>query len=408
MDTLVRVLLVDDEAGIRHVLGALIRDFGYEVQCAESAREALDLFTAHPFPLVVSDIRMPGMDGLALLQQVRSQNPDTQVIMITGHGDMDSAVECLRLGAADFIVKPVNDDMLEHALNRAAEQHSLREQVRRHTEHLEELVAARTRELLEAHRVAVVGETVACMAHTIKNLAAALEGSLFVLKQGLESDNRDYLEDGWAMLEEDITRVRDKLLTLLHIGQDAELRENDVDPALPARNAVTRLEGRAASLGIWLHFQDTPDEDKAPVPLDAERLESCLLNLAGNALEAFPPPSLRNRQAEVRVSLVRTPESLTYHVRDNGTGLSAEAAERLRDGLFTTKKDGTGFGLLGTRKALLEMGGQLLWENLPESGALFRIVLPLGAQKERLRELLRRAADSRVAGALPEQERIPS
>ena len=64
-------------------------------------------------------------------------------------------------------------------------------------------------------------------------------------------------------------------------------------------------------------------------------------------------------------------------MRDNGTGLSAEAAERLRDGLFTTKKDGTGFGLLGTRKALLEMGGQLLWENLPDSGALFRIVLPL-------------------------------
>ena len=86
---------------------------------------------------------------------------------------------------------------------------------------------------------------------------------------------------------------------------------------------------------------------------------------------------MRARPAEVRIECVRTPDALTYNVRDNGTGLSAEAAERLRDGLFTTKKDGTGFGLLGTRKALLEMGGQLLWENLPDSGALFRIVLPL-------------------------------
>ena len=184
MDTSVRVLLVDDEPGIRHVLGALIRDFGYDVHTAESAREALEAFTANPFPIVVTDIRMPGMDGLALLERVRNQNPDTQVVMITGHGDMDNAVECLRLGAADFIAKPVNDDLLEHSLKRAAEQYSLREQIRRHTEHLEELVASRTRELLEAHRVAVVGETVACMAHTIKNLAAALEGSLFVLKQG--------------------------------------------------------------------------------------------------------------------------------------------------------------------------------------------------------------------------------
>ena len=98
-----------------------------DVHAAESAREALEAFTANPFPIVVTDIRMPGMDGLALLERVRNQNPDTQVVMITGHGDMDNAVECLRLGAADFIAKPVNDDLLEHSLKRAAEQYSLRE-----------------------------------------------------------------------------------------------------------------------------------------------------------------------------------------------------------------------------------------------------------------------------------------
>ena len=91
-----------------------------------------------------------------------------------------------------------------------------------------------------------------------------------------------------------------------------------------------------------------------------------------------PPNEPRNgRRRDGR----RKPDALIYDVRDNGTGLSAEAAERLRDGLFTTKKDGTGFGLLGTRKALLEMGGRLLWENLPDSGALFRIVLPLRVER---------------------------
>ena len=69
MDTSVRVLLVDDEPGIRHVLGALIRDFGYDVHTAESAREALEAFTANPFPIVVTDIRMPGMDGLELVER---------------------------------------------------------------------------------------------------------------------------------------------------------------------------------------------------------------------------------------------------------------------------------------------------------------------------------------------------
>lgn len=142
---------------------------------------------------------------------------------------------------------------------------------------------------------------------------------------------------------------------------------------------VKRLEGRAASLSIALQFQDAADSD--PIPLDAERLEGCLLNLVGNALEAFPAPGLR---AAPPKSGSRSPARPTPSSTTCGTtarGLSAEAAERLRDGLFTTKKDGTGFGLLGTRKALLEMGGRLLWENLPDSGALFRIVLPLRVER---------------------------
>ena len=321
MDAPIHVLLVDDEPGIRHVLGALIKDFGYDAHTAESAREALEAFAAHPFPIVVTDIRMPGMDGLALLERVRKQAPDTQVIMITGHGDMDNAVECLRLGAADFIAKPVNEDLLEHALKRAAEQYSLREQIRRHTEHLEELAASRTRELLEAHRVAVVGETVACMAHTIKNLAAALEGSLFVLKQGMESGNREYLDDGWAMLEEDISRVRDKLLHLLRIGQQTELRECPVDPVQPVRHVAKRLEGRAASLGIAIQLQDAAGS--GPIALDAERLEGCLFNLVGNALEAFPAPGLRARPAEVRVGIARTPDASSTM-----SGITARAGAR--------------------------------------------------------------------------------
>ena len=191
----------------------------------------------------------------------------------------------------------------------------------------------------------------------------------------MESGNREYLDDGWAMLE-DISRVRDKLLHLLHIGQQTELRECLVDPVQPVRHVVKRLEGRAASLSIALQFQDAADSD--PIPLDAERLEGCLLNLVGNALEAFPAPGLRP-PAEVRVEIARTPDA--PHLRRAGQRHGAErGSRRTAPGrLFTTKKDGTGFGLLGTRKALFEMGGRLLWENLPDSGALFRIVLPLRA-----------------------------
>lgn len=292
MDTSVRVLLVDDEPGIRHVLGALIRDFGYDVHTAESAREALEAFTANPFPIVVTDIRMPGMDGLALLERVRNQNPDTQVVMITGHGDMDNAVECLRLGAAE--------------LHRQARQRrpagALAETCRR------TILSARTDPPLHrtpggARRLAHAG------------IAGSPPGRRRGRNRGLYGPHhqkprggarREPLcpQAGDGVREPGVSRrrlgharrrhfagARPKLLHLLHIGQQTELRECLVDPVQPVRHVVKRLEGRAASLSIALQFQDAADS--APIPLDAERLEGCLLNLVGNALEAFPAPGLR-------------------------------------------------------------------------------------------------------------------
>lgn len=377
METPTRVLLVDDEPSIRRIFSALITDFGYDVCAVESAHEALHLLEKEAFPLIITDIRMPGMDGLTLLRHIHQHYPDAQVVMITGHGDMDVAIECLRFGAADFITKPINDDILEHAIRRAEEQYSLRKQVKHHTEHLEELVAQRTKELLDTHRVAVIGETVACMAHTIKNLAAALDGSLFVLKQGMETGNSDYINDGWTMLEEDISRVRNTLLDLLHSGMDSTVHTELTPPLAPIQTICKRMQGRAECFAINLSIQELSEQDNQPLPLDTQRIEACLLNLVGNAFEAFPPQELRLRPAKVVIGLRRTPEQLIYSVMDNGTGLSAEAAERLREGLFTTKKNGTGFGLLGTKKTLLEMNGQLEWENIPNSGAAFHIILPL-------------------------------
>ena len=176
--------------------------------------------------------------------------------------------------------------------------------------------------------------------------------------------------------------------SLIVDGYEAYIEENG---ALAADGTFTYDVEDEETLAVTTETATLADYEKAKATLDEIGDEPDPADygvwvpgvpvLVGNALEAVPAPGLRARPAEVRVEIARTPDALIYDVRDNGTGLSAEAAERLRDGLFTTKKDGTGFGLLGTRKALLEMGGRLLWENLPDSGALFRIVLPLRVER---------------------------
>jgi two-component system response regulator AtoC len=109
-------LIVDDEAVIRKGISRALRSRGITTETAESGRTALELMREHHFDLVLLDIRMPDMDGMTLLKQIRSRYPETNVIMITGYPAIDSAVDCIKLGALDYLVKPFQLSDLEKSL----------------------------------------------------------------------------------------------------------------------------------------------------------------------------------------------------------------------------------------------------------------------------------------------------
>mmetsp|Transcript_3503 Transcript_3503/g.2077 ORF Transcript_3503/g.2077 Transcript_3503/m.2077 type:complete len:500 (+) Transcript_3503:1082-2581(+) len=134
------ILLVDDSEGIRKVLGISLADRGYRVITAKTGEEALKLFRTHSPSIVLTDIKLPLLDGVELLKIIKNENFDTEVIMMTGHGDLDFAIKSLKYGATDFILKPINDEVLEIALNRAHERISMRGQIKDYTENLEKLV----------------------------------------------------------------------------------------------------------------------------------------------------------------------------------------------------------------------------------------------------------------------------
>ena len=147
-----KILLVDDEEGIRKVLGIALADSGYQVLTAENGERALHIFKDYSPSIVLSDIKMPGMDGVELLRRIKAESPDTEVIMISGHGDMDLAIQSLKYAAADFIIKPIQEDALQVALKRAHERISTRRQLRDYTEDLERLVREKSAALVESER----------------------------------------------------------------------------------------------------------------------------------------------------------------------------------------------------------------------------------------------------------------
>ncbi|HEU6435980.1 MAG TPA: response regulator [Nitratidesulfovibrio sp.] len=415
---LLPLLLVDDEEGIRTVLALLLADMGCAVRTAASGAEALAMVRANPPAVVLTDVRMPGMDGIDLLRAVKAEFPGVEVLVLTAHGDMELAVSSLRFGAGDFLTKPVAPEALEVALDRAHQRMALREALRRHTEELEQLVAQRTRQLLHAERLAAVGETAAGLAHAIKNVAGGLEGAMFVLEKGLELDRRDYLEQGWRMVRDDVARVRDLAMRLLDMGRAAEFFPRQCDPDGPLRDVVRLLAPRAAAAGVTLAMQAGGGPE--PAMLDPDAVHRCLMDLVVNAIEAFEEQegagglvtgsasasisdadgkdaggdgasgvvadacrrvALRSRRVALADATggdaVSTGETGTasvpgieYVVEDNGPGFPEQAGPAGRDqtgsvpsdgfvAFVSAKPGGSGVGLMATRKLAREMGGEL-------------------------------------------------
>jgi two-component system NtrC family response regulator len=145
-------LVVDDEATQRELVCGYLKKQGFEVRAAPSAERALELFRREPVELILTDQRMPNLSGLELLKAAQAINQETSVIVVTAYGNIETAVEAMKAGAADYLTKPLHLEELRHKIERIRERCRLYEENRELRE-----------ELKERHRIeGVIGETVKC------------------------------------------------------------------------------------------------------------------------------------------------------------------------------------------------------------------------------------------------------
>jgi len=373
------VLLVDDEAGIRKVLRISLEDGGYRVHTAQDAVRALEIFKKHSPPVVMTDIKMPGMNGIDLLKALKELNPDVEVIMITGHGDINLAIKSLKFEATDFITKPIHDEALDIAMQRAWERLTLKQQLQAYTENLEQLVAEKTRRLVAAERLAAVGETVAGLSHAIKNISGGLSGGSFVLEQGLELDNREYLLDGWQMLKKNIDKITALSVDLLDYAKADRLHYRACDPNGPMDEVAELMREKAAGLNVFLKIDR--DESLASIICDPDAIHRCLLNLVTNALEACGAETDSPETREVRLQSRAVAEGgVEYRVTDNCGGIPPAHQEKLFNPFFSTKgRTGTGIGLMLTKNIVDKHGGDIGVQSTADKTD-FTIRLPARAE----------------------------
>jgi len=497
-----KILLIDDEPDIVRVLSMSLKADGYDVIPAHSGIEGIEVFENEKPDIVLTDIKMPGMDGIEVLKKVKSIQPDSEVIIITGHGDIDNTIEALQYGASDFINKPVRDEALSIALKRAREKLEIKRQLKAYTHDLEDKIEAATREikrrsnfqiklirssndgivatdkklkivifnpeaekifgyapseviskksaselfpaelnrifnqalsgqtdmkefpwqevtirskagghipvrcsgtillekneqmgtvaffqdlreikrleqeLVKSERLAAVGQTVAGLAHGIKNILHGLKGGSYLVDIGIKKEDAAKLKKGWEMIKRNVGRTSNLVMDLLSYAKERAPQYESCDPNEIAEDVCALVQDKARKhhVEIIKEFDSTIGE----VSMDPDTIHEALLNLMSNAVDACLFDENLNKNWRVRLVTAREAENfIRFDVIDNGAGMDEEVMKKLFTSFFSTKGHrGTGLGLMVTRKHIEEHNGDISVDSQLGRGTTFSIRLP--------------------------------
>ncbi len=366
------ILLVDDEQDIREVLQVALTDGGHTVLTAQNGQQALALFHEHRPPIVITDIKMPVMDGIELLQKIKQDMPDTEVIMITGHGDMDLAVKSLKHHAADFITKPINVDALDIALQRSRERLLMRRQLRDYTTHLEALIREKS-EL--QNNLSSLGLMIGSISHGIKGLLTGLDGGMYILEKGFSANDEDKVDEGWQTVKLMVGRIRKLIMDILFYAKSRELQRDCVDLQTFAGEVARTAAQRMEACGIT--FESRIEVPSIQCTLDTGYVHAGLMNLFENAMDACRDA---NEDAAPCIGFTASVDKgeILFSVSDNGVGMDDRTQEKLFTLFYSAKgRQGTGLGLFITKNIVDQHGGNIQVSSAPGRGSRFTIRLPL-------------------------------
>ncbi len=230
------------------------------------------------------------------------------------------------------------------------------------------------REKLNAERLAAVGQTVAGLAHGIKNVLMGLEGGIYAFQTGMSKGDNERMLQGWQMLEENISRITSFVKEFLEFAKGREPAVQLVDPNLVAAKVVDLFKDKAELAGIRLAHD--LEDGIAHAFMDEEGIHACLVNLVSNALDACETSDKPDPEVTVRTR--DGSGTLVFEVADNGTGIDYEIRKKVFTTFFSTKGSakGTGLGLLTTRKIVQQHGGSVSFESTAGVGSVFRLTFP--------------------------------
>jgi len=365
------VLYVEDEAYIRKQTTRFLTRLVGTLMTAADGIEGLEAFKTHRPDIVITDIQMPKMDGLAMAAEILAIDPSMPIIVVTAFEQTDYLMRAINIGIEKYVTKPVDSQLLIESLLDCA--HRLRAEEQLRLQHQREIQEARSQHN-ETFAILAGG-----MAEDYNNLMQTIQGYASLAKMLIEPDSKiaNHLDQ--------IVKCHDKAQRLGNMLRvlGTDYTDNTQRRALmPCISAAVSNALANSPVELWLDYpEDLPD-----VRFVEQQLELVFAGLATNALEAMPSGgslqlSARLRELTAYDSVPLNPGTyILVELADSGTGIAAEIIPRIFEPYFSTKhrsrNGATGLNLALCRTVIMRHGGLIEAESTPDNGALFRVWLP--------------------------------
>ncbi len=376
------VLIVDDEHQVRRALDRVLKNESYHIVFAENGEDALDAIAKHDIHVVLTDLNMPEMNGLELLNRISCIKPDIIRLILSGNSESNSVLNAINNGEVyRYLLKPWDNDELKIIIRQAIDIYNIRQEkkillqkLEEHNLKLEETVKKRTAQLISIKNAAEIGKHTSYIVHNIKNSIHGLSGALYLIEDSIRDEKRMEISEFIGIANETVENLKKTVAAILLYSSDRNSLESE---QVDINELIRKTDHLFQMYPTYKHQVRTTfnlDENLPFLTCNPMHFRQILDNFFKYALDAMED----TKKKEFSVTTGTTNTMITLTIKDSGTGIKKEDLDKIFLPEFTTKPvgKGTGLGLASVISMVRAFKGSIDVRSELGQGTEFIIQLP--------------------------------
>ncbi|MFH1282966.1 MAG: response regulator [bacterium] len=374
------ILLIDDEESVRELIPNIFPKEEYNIAAVKDGVTGIDMLKSNNFQVALVDIKMPGKNGIEVLKQLKADNPEIEVLIITGHGSMEETIQAMKHDASDFILKPFDNEELFLSVKKAFESYELRAENRRLIRELREekdrllKVNEKLRELDQ-----MKSKFVSTVSHELRTPLTVIISTVNNILDGTVGDVPEYHLKWLNMIKSNGQRLNSLIEDILDVSRLESAKEDKNRIRLDIVDLIRKVVSNLSSLAQKNKIKISVNafESLPMVEAHVGRIEQVVTNLITNSIKFTPPDGL------ITINIKRKANFISIEVEDTGIGIAKENLKSIFDRFYQVQNNqdgrlkGIGLGLAIAKEIIAQHNGRIWAESQTGKGSKFTFTLPI-------------------------------